>query len=79
MMMKLVYLPFMLTALATLGPTHGKDSGQDSPRAYCTRTGGQVQETGQRSVYICCYPDRRKCVVTDTGRQLSWIVPLQPE
>lgn len=77
-MLNLAYLPLVLTALAFPVPVHAENAEQSSSRAYCTRTGGQVQETGSRSVYICCYPDRQKCVVSDTGQRLSWIVPLQP-
>lgn len=77
-MMKLSYLPLLLAALAVLGPAQGSNAEGDNPRIHCSRTGGQIQETGRASVYICCYPEKRKCVATDTAHRLSWIVPLQP-
>lgn len=77
--MKPVFLSFVLAGLASLAPLHGMDAGRENPRAYCTRTGGQIQETGHPSVYICCYPDRQKCLAIDTEQRLSWIVPLQPQ
>ena len=75
--MNLKLLSLMLAAPALINPAYAMSADQDNPRIFCTRTGGEIQETGRCSVFICCYPDRQKCVVTDTEQRLSWVLSLQ--
>lgn len=46
-----------------------------SPRAYCRTTGGVVSETQFKSLYLCCYESKSKCVLTDTEQSVSWLIP----
>ena len=48
-----------------------------SPRKYCQSGGGQVAETGQAHIYLCCYTGKNKCIATDTKKSISWILPVQ--
>jgi len=43
-----------------------------SPRNYCRSTGGAVNETRQAHIYLCCYPGKPQCMVTDTKQAISW-------
>jgi len=43
-----------------------------SPRNYCRSTGGAVNETRQAHIYLCCYPGKPQCMVTDTQQAISW-------
>lgn len=42
-----------------------------SPRGYCRTTGGEVVETGDPAVYVCCYPDRQRCIEVNERNQTS--------
>ena len=57
-------LPFVFAALHPQIGYPEVDRGC-SPRAYCIDTGGQISETGKRTMYICCYPEKRKCLLSD--------------
>jgi len=46
-----------------------------SPRDYCRSTGGEVSETGQGHIYLCCYPGKPQCTASDTQQTISWRVP----
>ena len=46
-----------------------------SPRQYCRSTGGIVSETATPHVYLCCYAQKNKCVVSDTKASVSWLLP----
>lgn len=48
-----------------------------SPRAYCQATNGTVSETGKSAIYICCYRDKQKCVLSNVVRGYSRIIPLE--
>jgi hypothetical protein len=40
-------------------------------RDFCRSRGGNVLETGEPEVHICCYPARRRCVAVNARSQLS--------
>lgn len=44
-----------------------------APRQYCRTSGGHVSETLHKYIYLCCYPEKNKCVATDTRNSVSWI------
>lgn len=33
------------------------------PRTFCQNKKGTVSETGIRHIFICCYPQKKKCIV----------------
>ena len=45
-----------------------------SPRQYCHTSGGEVRETANSDIYLCCYEKKAKCVVSDTRQTISWSV-----
>lgn len=47
-----------------------------APRAFCEHRGGTVTETGDREVYVCCYREQRKCLVSNTRLKQSVVVDL---
>lgn len=47
-----------------------------APRAFCEQRGGTVTETGDREVYVCCYREQRKCLVSNTRLNQSVVVDL---
>jgi hypothetical protein len=56
---------------ALLGATAARGEEVFSPRGYCRTTGGEVVETGDPAVYVCCYPDRQRCIEVDERSQTS--------
>lgn len=48
-----------------------------SPRQYCRSSGGQVTETANQDVYLCCYKNKHKCIVSDTSQAVSWSIPYE--
>ena len=47
-----------------------------SARAFCEQRGGTVAETGDRDVYVCCYTQKQKCLVSNTRLNQSVLVDL---
>lgn len=79
--MKHVYLTMSVlgSLLVSLSSTtvRAQDYGDLSPRAFCRATGGIVSETAQQNIYLCCYEERKKCVLSDTDQEVSWHISLQ--
>jgi hypothetical protein len=48
-----------------------------SARQYCRSSGGQVTETANQNIYLCCYKNKHKCIVSDTGKTVSWTIPYE--
>lgn len=46
------------------------------PRAFCEQGGGRVTETGEADVYVCCYEEQGKCLVSNTRLNQSVLVEL---
>lgn len=46
-----------------------------SPRAYCRAGNGTVTNIDRSTIYLCCYKAKAKCVLSDTNKSISWIVP----
>lgn len=45
-----------------------------SPRAHCRAGDGNVTETSQNNIYLCCYEAKHKCLAIDTHKSISWAV-----
>ena len=45
-------------------------------RTFCEQRGGTVTETGDQDVYVCCYKQQRKCLVSNTRLSQSVMVDL---
>jgi hypothetical protein len=56
-----------LAMLVLAASAHGATPERD----FCRSRGGNVLETGEPEVHICCYPARRRCVVVNASSQLS--------
>lgn len=57
--------------VALLGTTAARGGEAFSPRGYCRTSGGEVVETGDPAVYVCCYPDRQRCIEVNERSQTS--------
>lgn len=42
-----------------------------SPRGFCQANGGEVVETGDPAVHICCYADRQRCLEVNERSRTS--------
>ena len=42
-----------------------------SPRGFCGEGGGEVMETGDPAVYVCCYADRQRCIEVNEHSRTS--------
>ncbi|MBI5462936.1 MAG: hypothetical protein HY941_12195 [Gammaproteobacteria bacterium] len=45
-------------------------------RVFCEQRGGTITETGNEDVYICCYKQKQKCLVSNTRSKQSFLVDL---
>lgn len=69
-------LPLALSCLLLAQSGTAVEDRTFSPRGFCHQTGGHVSETGHPKRYICCYPGKRKCILSDVAKGHSRIIPL---
>ena len=73
-----------LTLVAALAPATPGSAQTDTTglisslaaRTFCEQRGGTVTETGDQHVYVCCYKQQRKCLVSNTRLSQSVLVDL---
>ncbi len=47
-----------------------------APRTFCLNTNGTVTETGIRHIYICCYSNKKKCLISDEKKSYSRLIAI---
>ncbi|MDY6978421.1 MAG: hypothetical protein SV201_00955 [Pseudomonadota bacterium] len=77
-MIRSLILFALVTSLGALVPATGFSQQREdiTPRGYCDQTGGRITETGYQQVYICCYPRKRKCIVSNVIGGYSRLILL---
>jgi hypothetical protein len=71
--MKTAYLKIIILAGFTqffiMSPSLAQKISQDEqnllPRTFCQKTNGIISETGNHHVFICCYAQKKKCVINN--------------